>query len=267
MKITVVPLLLIGLSASSQDSDLPEKLQKSQESRLLNDSIAAFDPLEFDANADGWLDEQEKRAAMAAMQKRAAREVERKNAETLYAYDANHNGKLDGKETEPMQAEIAEAKARRQDWSRQRQLMLSRYDANKDGELSLAERQAMAMGEVEEQVFSSSRVLRRYDKNGDGQLDEGEKAKARTAWLETGDRNHNGKLDLAEMYALIRTEQARAKELAGRKDKVRETPEEQRLRQFDLDGDGQLNAEEKRRADENDRQKRALQIKAPPMEE
>lgn len=239
-------------------------LQRTLEARFLNDSVAAFDPMEFDLDGDGLLSAKEQEAARAEVARRVAREMAAKNAAALAAYDANRDGKIDAAEAKAMQPEIAKAQAQRQEWGLRRQAMLAKYDRDHDGQLSPAERQAMLQQEIEAELFANTKALKKYDRNFNGKLDDDEKDLLRNAWLRIGDRNGNGKLELEELTLLWMEQNRLNNAKAGIN---RETREQQRLRQFDLDGDGKLNEEEARRADEAERQLKELQVKAPPLEE
>ena len=137
----------------------------------------------------------------------------------LAAFDKTKDGKLVGEErTEANKAlaagKFASVASRRSGgdsrgrggspWERSD--IIERYDTDKDGKLSEAEREA-AM-----KAYRERRELQYYDKNKDGKLDEAETAardkgraereKRQKAFMDNYDKNKNGKIDEEERDAI-----------------------------------------------------------------
>jgi Ca2+-binding EF-hand superfamily protein len=141
-----------------------------------------------------------------------------------------------------------------------------RFDANGDGRLDDAEMASlMAAGttRLRDDAIANwlTKVGRGADCNGDGLLDGPEERLARLVMLLAIDENHSQTLETWELDKLILDtgcqdywdgQNARAVE---------------QLRRYDYDGDGQLNAEERRRADMDLYGQGRGGIIAPPQEE
>ena len=126
--------------------------------------------------------------------------------------------------------------------------MVERYDTNRDGEISEAERQK-AFAEMRERAHD--RMLAEYDKNGDGELDADErramrsdqqapwKDKMREWQLRDYDLNNDGELDEKETAELKLAEAKFRKTMEG-------IGKEFQLRTTDINGDGEVSDEERR---------------------
>ncbi len=208
----------------------------------------------FDANRDGWLTGQERKAAnkmlsagrlpgrspvlakrvvitepttapadeQTGKQPRDAsaemRERMLRLRQKVFAkYDTNGDGKIDADEHDAMVGAVADSAQAEID-----QLEAQRWDTDRDGQLNEQEAAAMeadlAERKLRDQRDSDLRDLRRWDADGDGQLDEQETAAM---------------------------DEARERQLAERQ-RWREQAD---LQRFDLDGDGQLDEQEKLLAD------------------
>jgi len=203
----------------------------------------------------------------------------------LKAFDEDKDGRLTGKERDKANAMLASGRLpadepggrrgpgpgpgrngegeRTPDWMRermlrQRQELLGRYDADRDGRLAEAERQAMLEGvrkEAEREVLESRR--RQWDTDGDGRLNEAEERALRQAadearqrtgqWdqqrdLRRWDADGDGRLDEKETAAM-----------EAEKTRWREQGEDWRkqweMRQYDLNDDGRLDEQEQALAD------------------
>lgn len=113
---------------------------------------------EFDANADGKLDEGEREAARTALRER----FEQRKQEMLRTFDADGDGKLG--ETERKAAREAHRQQRQARW-------FKAVDANEDGLLSPEELEAW-------RAQRRAKAVERFDANDDGQLDGAERRRA-----------------------------------------------------------------------------------------
>jgi len=139
----------------------------------------------------------------------------------------------------PPDADLAKAAPARRDE------LLRRFDANGDGRLSDEERATMVKA-IREQA-DEQKFLGKYDLNRDGAISAEERDAAmqkireehRAELMERYDADRDGQLSEAERGAIQ----------AERGAEFREAAERWRLRDFDTDGNGELNAEEKAEAD------------------
>jgi len=216
-----------------------------------------------DADKDGTLSDQE-RAAMekAQAEQRAAAEQRRK--EMLDKYDANRNGQIDGDENRAMYQDMRDRRAKER---------LDRWDADKNGlldEKELAAEREHYRAEVRRRV--EQYMIRRHDKDGDGKLNEQEQAAADTErrqweqmrrqgrqlmreWQRRLDRDGDGQVSDEERRVGAERLQAEVR----RRQKEMDTDGDGRVSReegfaylqkltakYDADGDGQLNADERR---------------------
>jgi len=122
----------------------------------------------FDADGDGELNEEERRAAREAF--RAERE-ERRQQWLLEQYDKDGDGVL----SEAEQAQVdADREAREADRARReaemKQRALDAYDADGDGELSREERQTAEQLRRDYMEKQRAEFMTRFDTNGDGEV-------------------------------------------------------------------------------------------------
>jgi len=125
--------------------------------------------------------------------------------------------------------------------------MVRRYDTDKDGQISDAERRA-AFAQMREQ--GRRQMLARYDRNNDGELDEDERAamrnqqqqpwqaKIREWQLRDYDLNNDGELDVEETAELRDAE-------AKFQTTMRAIGKRFEARIFDINGDGDITPEER----------------------
>lgn len=147
----------------------------------------------FDRNGDGRLDENEKEAAKAAMEKEGMmatkpikpekldREEQRKKF--IKRFDKNGDGKLDEKEREAAAEELRKRKAKGMPFPAAADVdfpaeIIKRFDKDGDGRLDETE-QAEARAAFKARLESMPRVMERFDADHDGKLSDQEFAAAR----------------------------------------------------------------------------------------
>ncbi len=235
---------------------------------------------EFDANQDGRLDEDERSNMRAAMAQRGrgGRGIDRQAI--LKRFDRDGNGRLDEKERQAAMRSAGGRPGGRPGGQRgmlgpaQRARLLERFDEDGDGQLNTAERAAAReaflrrarpeaakngkKATADERPGQARRgngeFLKRFDKNEDGRLDESERAAARAA------------------FAARRTAGGRPKAqsdgngTAAKRSESGRVSKQGLLAEFDKDGDGQLNSEERAAAREAFLKKRASEVAEPASE-
>jgi len=231
----------------------------------------AWELRRFDADGNGQLDENERRAMQQARTDWAARMTEQ---HLFRQFDRNGDGQLDAEEQAALDKHKAETARRREEWTRRaaehRKLyeqIVARNDANGNGRIDEDERAAFL------EDYRRAMELRRFDADGDGQLNETERAAAEAErtrvaqrlaelqqrFVQRWDRDGDGKVsdeERQEMYAEMRRQwEERRKEMDADGDGT-VSPEEgqqywQRLRDtYDTNKDGQLDEEERRKMGE-----------------
>lgn len=160
------------------------------------------------------------------------------------------------------------------DWAERRKTLTATFDADKDGRLSPAEREAMRLARSKEARsgrgrggfrFMPPEILKKYDKDGDGTLNEEEGQAAQMGIRKQVeeitrdyDKNKNGRLDEAEMES-VRKDIDAGKITGvprfffmggGRGGRGGRESAESPFKAADKDGDGKLSAEELRQARE-----------------
>lgn len=113
---------------------------------------------QWDKDGDGVLSDEERRAGMEAMIR------ERTEAEMTRRFDRDGDGQLNDQERAAMEAQRAEREQRRQQWE------LEQYDLNKDGIISDTERTEVDTQRRERQARFQQAVTARFDSDGDGQM-------------------------------------------------------------------------------------------------
>ena len=212
-----------------------------------------------DANGDGRLSPEE-RKAMAVGQGEHRERVARQRKEWLRKYDADGDGKASAEE--------------------RRKIDLAQHDANHDGRLD--EKERTTLREAWRKRADQRRrddELTQFDRNGDGRLDRSERAvlagyrqeaeETRREWLASYDVDGDGKLSDAERKAMQQGSPSRpeastggtddeigreaqdafgdAREMDFGDDDPHASYRERLLKQYDADGDGHLNTEERAR--------------------
>lgn len=168
----------------------PESSFQEPQGRSMDDRFADWESriAQFDKDGDGTLSDEERRAMMEQMR-----------AEWRARMDKNGDGEVDADER--LDAMLESGRGRR---------LAERFDADGDGTLSDAERQALKDSMAQREAEREQRRIDRYDQDGDGVLSPEEEAAAREA------------------------------EQRQREDRFRQFADE-----FDQDGDGDLNADER----------------------
>lgn len=124
-KSTWIALALAAITGATAQNEKPEGRRPGQGPGPGGREIPPAVLEQFDADKDGKLDEDERKAAREAMQ--AKREEARKKM--LEEFDANDDGKLDENERKAMHAAM---KAKRE-------ALIEKYDSDGDGKLSREE--------------------------------------------------------------------------------------------------------------------------------
>ncbi len=137
---------------------------------------------------------------------------------------------------------------------RRQKMMLRRFDTNKDGKLDEAEKDAM----------------KQYQAEGQGRRERGEQTRftpeQRQEMIKKFDKDGDGKLNAEERKAMMEERrkkmQAEGQGRRERGEQPRFTPEQRQemIKKFDKDGDGKLNAEERKAAMQARRQERPRAI-------
>lgn len=189
----------------------------------------------YDTDHDGRLGEQEQQAIRGTLHEQMEARLRKYE---LWLHDADADGRLSSQEQRAVGAERAR---RREAVARQRKEWLAKYDTDRDGRISPAERRAAQKAVADRR---RRELLAKYDANRDGRLDDKETARVREAGqkraaerrrdheLRQFDKNRNGRLDEFEraVLAAFRQEDQRANR--------------EWMASYDADGDGQLNDEE-----------------------
>jgi Ca2+-binding EF-hand superfamily protein len=182
----------------------------------------------YDTNHDGKLDEAERKAMLEGVRKDAEEQVAEQR---LRRWDTNGDGKLDANEAAAMEAATAAGKQRTE--RRQHREDLARWDANGDGKLDEAETAAMQAERTrqnkEGEAWQRQWELKQYDINGDGILDENERLVADA--------------DRARRDVYGQQEAEDQNDQAGKR-QWDQTIARWRLKNFDTNGDGKLDANE-----------------------
>ncbi|MFC4993047.1 EF-hand domain-containing protein [Rubritalea tangerina] len=219
----------------------------------------------FDADGDGSISEEERRAMREARAERAkpgfhgdrergdwrkrSAHGGRFDKEVMERFDKDGDGKLSDEERKEARDAIAKRYGSRGD--KMQKELLKRFDKDGDGKLSEDERRELRRswekrkrGHSEWMEQAKKRFMLQFDEDGDGQLSEEEKAKAKEVIAE---RMSELKKELIEKYDLDGdgTLSEEERKTAHEKEKA------EMLERFDADGDGTLNAEEKQKAMEH----------------
>jgi len=252
------------LAACGKDNELDEtefQADKGKEKSFVRSFDRWESMLVFDKNGNKKLDWFEADAYRQDLRSRV-----------LAAFDADKDGKLTGQERDNANRALAAGKVPMAsatsrpafgNWRGQGSMddpeAVKKYDADRDGKLSDEERLAAWRAMREER---GKQMLEKYDKDGDGKLNDEELAAMRREQGEPGgpggpgddrrrqwqenidklrlkhfDENGDGQLDEKEMAAVKEFEE-----------KIRGMGKEMELRLLDVDGDGQVTAEERRAA-------------------
>jgi len=217
----------------------------------------------FDADRDGKLEGDERKAMLAAVRKEAEEEMESFRERR---FDTDGDGELSEEERRFMEEVLATQKRQAEQWQRDRDMRL--YDVDGDGELSEEEVARMAQDKARRETqgrdWESQWEARQYDVNRDGEIDEEERmlveaararrdvyqkerfrgpnprereqweARVREWRMRHFDENDDGQMSEAEQA------EARAfeRELQG-------IGRQMRVRMADADGDGEVSREER----------------------
>jgi len=144
-------------SAAAQEADTRSEQRRREFAQMRDDMTK-----KHDANGDGKLTGEERQAAWADMRDRWA----------TRAYDDNGDGKLDERELAARKAGEAQMKATHDRW---RSDWVRRHDADGDGELSDAEREAGHEAVRKEMRELAASWRGQWDTDGDGELSDDER--------------------------------------------------------------------------------------------
>ncbi len=250
------------------------------------DKVADF--AKFDTNRDGLLDDAEIEAAKDQVFKRFKAEAKTYNRQVLEHYDLDQNGKLDGLRRDGQPDSELELFRRLVSWHEQgeqiQKTLIAKFDIDGDGQLSGDElRQALELRVAMEYERSLTVLFRECDKNHDGKFDELELAEAKQLAIKRYDRNEDNDVDARESFLAVMEAQlaldgvdlpqwgikrtALRNGLVNGRRPIPTTSIADQIKRFDLDGDGRLNAEEQKRANEAQQQQQQQQVIAPPIDE
>ncbi len=182
---------------------------------------------QFDADEDGVLSDAERDAARAAFEARKAEHI----ARMIEKFDADGDGALNAEElaqAEQAKQRFERAKDRKgqrgkRGHDRLRGELRERFDANEDGQLDEAEREAARAFMEEKKAERKAQFIEQWDADGDGQISEAEKQAAKDA---------------------------RRAQMEERKAQI--------VAEFDADGDGELTGDERRAAHQAMRARHSL---------
>ncbi len=178
---------------------------------------------QYDRDADGRLDADERRAMLQAIRVEAETELAEMRR---HQWDDDGDGVLSPDERARMEAELADRRQRAEAWRHDREL--DRWDADGDGELDEAELAAMRADRAEQDRRGEETrrrwEMRLYDLDEDGRLDDEEQMLADAARTRE------------EAYAEARGQRPSRRGRQAWRDVTRRW----RLRHFDADGDGEL---------------------------
>ncbi len=200
----------------------------------------------FDKDGDGKLNEQELAAARKEFEKRRAQNGggQRLNREEfLKKFDKNENGKIDPDERAAV-AEFRKKQGPGQDRPRPGQgggrlkEAIKRFDADGDGKLSEEERKKARAFFQKQGAGRFRELVKKFDKDGDGKLNEEERAAMRKFLEENGGKSG----DRARPRPDGADRRPRPEGAKGRLNK------EEILKRFDKNGDGKIDAEERKAA-------------------
>ena len=141
------------LAAKKTQED--EQKKRGERWRKLNDELRK----KHDADADGKLDAEERKAYYGEYRERAK----------IVQWDKNGDGKLSDAERKEMETKQAESKKRTERWRKLNDELRKKHDANGDGKLDADERK----GYYEE--YRERAKIVQWDKDGDGKLDDAER--------------------------------------------------------------------------------------------
>jgi len=128
----------------------------------------------LDTNNDGVISKDEWSAA-AETRRQNREEWLKKHPELMKRVDVNGDGVISDEERE----------AAWKKWKAHRQKMLEKFDTDKDGQLSPAERDTMRAQMRAEWEQAHPDLLKKFDKNGDGTFDPDERKAAWEEWKAT----------------------------------------------------------------------------------
>ncbi len=311
----VLALVFFNYAAFGQATKKPAAKKTPQ----LSDELK-----QFDANGDGKLDANERKAALAAKRSGATAKAKADATQPVAAatgngspaidptqdplfakrFDLDGDGQLDENETQAMQSEIARMRAVGSnggqppgglppggpppggpppsgttgpagpqgsggrmgfggggpggpggDRQARFQEMVKKYDSNGDGQLDDSERTAMQA--TMEKLRGE--MMQKYDTNGDGQLDDNERQARDASRLQQYDSNGDGQIDEQERAAMPEYERVRGSRRGGGgpggpggfgggpggfRGNFGGGPLPDFMKQYDTNGDGQLNEQE-----------------------
>jgi Ca2+-binding EF-hand superfamily protein len=221
---------------ADSDKRRKEYAVRAERWRKLNDELRK----KHDANGDGKLDADERKGYYEEYRERAK----------IVQWDKDGDGRLSDAERKEMETKQAEWKKQAEE--NRRKWTLQRWDKDSDGKLSEEELAAKKAQEDEwkeraEQYRKEQAELRKkHDADGDGKLNADERKAyyeaMREKWqLRRWDKNKDGKLSEEELAA----KKAQEDEWKKRSEQYRKEQAELR-KKYDADGDGKLNADERK---------------------
>ena len=219
----------------------------------------------YDKDQDGFLSEPEAAAYAEALRAEEAAKAAWYGKAMLAAYDKNNDGKLDDAEKKEYQEFIQLVQENHQEAMKKQAEFVKQYDTNKDGKLDAGEyTQALKQEEINrlrKQLLQAKPALD-LDKNG--KLDDAEFAAFEKEMLPKYDQNKDGKLDKKEIRRILgKLTMEHFRDMQRQMEADQKTEQKAKEKRYDLDGDGKLNADERKRMLED----RKTGVQVPPQDE
>jgi Ca2+-binding EF-hand superfamily protein len=218
-----------------------------------------------DKDGDGFLNEQEAAAYGEALRAEETAKAAWYGKAMLATYDKNHDGKLDDAEKKEYQEFVQLVQEIQKEKAQKQAEFTKQYDQNQDGKLDAAEyTQALKQEEIKRlrQQLLQARPALDLDKNG--KFDDAEFAAFEKEMLPKYDANKDGKLDKPEIRKVLGVfTMEHFQQMQQQMQADQQAAEKAKEQRYDIDGDGKLNAAERKRM--QDDQKLGAQV--PPQDE
>lgn len=219
----------------------------------------------YDKDQDGFLNEQEAAAYAGALRTEEAEKAAWYGKAMLATYDTNKDGKLDDAEKKEYQEFTKLVQDIHKETAQKQAEFVKEYDLNKDGKLDGQEYgQALKQEEIKRLRAQLLRLRPVLDLNKDSKLDDAEFAAFEKEMLPKYDQDKDGKLDKKEIRRVIGAlSMEQFRDMQQRMQEDQKADQKIKEKRYDIDGDGKLNAVERKRMQED--QKTGVQV--PPQDE